>query len=153
MSVNCINGWSQGSPTIFGKGQRQLLWTGSRTSRVKTTISSIPNLVNYCVIFIVYNLQTWPRFENHRFMQLWRHRLLFVYFLVTAIASHGPQASHPPWVDPAWVVSNSNATWLITFRKSRSWSSVSYVKSLALHPRNKCFTRAMMPPSNQHSGW
>jgi hypothetical protein len=31
-----------------------LLWAGSRAARVKVTVSGVPNIFNYCVIFMAY---------------------------------------------------------------------------------------------------
>jgi hypothetical protein len=39
---------------LYDKGSLPLLWAGSRAARAKITISGIPNLLNYCVIFIVH---------------------------------------------------------------------------------------------------
>jgi hypothetical protein len=39
---------------FFGKGPHPVLWTGPRTARVKITIHGIRNVLNYCVISIVY---------------------------------------------------------------------------------------------------
>jgi len=41
--------------TCHGKGPQILLWVGSRAARGKTTMSGVPNCLNYCEIFI-YNL-------------------------------------------------------------------------------------------------
>jgi hypothetical protein len=49
----CIN--------FSGKEPQSLFWTGSWTTWFKITISSVPNLTNYCVIFTVYNLRMWPK--------------------------------------------------------------------------------------------
>jgi hypothetical protein len=43
----------QGRPTFSGKGPQELLWAHSRAGRVKTTVSGIPNRLNYCIIFII----------------------------------------------------------------------------------------------------
>jgi hypothetical protein len=40
--------------TSYGKGPHSLLWAGSRPARGKITVSGIPNLLNYCVIYMVY---------------------------------------------------------------------------------------------------
>jgi hypothetical protein len=40
--------------TFHGKGSKTLLWGGSRALRGKRTISSVPNCLNYCEIFMVY---------------------------------------------------------------------------------------------------
>jgi hypothetical protein len=47
---------------FYSKGPHSLLWPGSRAARGKIT-SGIPNHLSYCVIFIEYNLQMWPRDE------------------------------------------------------------------------------------------
>lgn len=41
-------------PTFHGKRSHPLLWTYSRTTGRKITISGIINCVNYCVIFVVH---------------------------------------------------------------------------------------------------
>jgi len=44
----------------------QLLWTGTRASRVNATISGTPNHINYCVIlYYMCNLPMWPRPALH----------------------------------------------------------------------------------------
>jgi hypothetical protein len=40
-------------PTFYGKGPHPLLCAGSRAASGKTTISGIPNRLNYCVMFTV----------------------------------------------------------------------------------------------------
>jgi hypothetical protein len=48
--------YSMSTQPFYGKGPHPLLWDGSRAALGKTTVSGIPNCLNYCVIFIVY---TW----------------------------------------------------------------------------------------------
>jgi hypothetical protein len=43
-----------GVQTFYSKGPHQLLWVGSRAASGNTTISDIPNRLNYCLIFIVH---------------------------------------------------------------------------------------------------
>ena len=40
-------------PTFFDKGPQMLLWVGSQATHVKTTLSGVPDLMSYCVIFIL----------------------------------------------------------------------------------------------------
>lgn len=40
-----------------GKGPQPLLWAGSQDARVKITTGGIPNFLNQCLNFIVYNIQ------------------------------------------------------------------------------------------------
>ena len=40
--------------TSYGKGPHPLLWAGSRPAHGKITVSGMRNLLNYCVIYIVY---------------------------------------------------------------------------------------------------
>jgi hypothetical protein len=44
----------RGVQPLHGKGQNLLLLAGLRAACVRITISGICNLLNYCVIFIVY---------------------------------------------------------------------------------------------------
>jgi hypothetical protein len=37
-------------------GPHPLLWAGTQATRGKITVSGIPNLMNYCVIFIIHTL-------------------------------------------------------------------------------------------------
>ena len=39
--------------------------SNSRAARVKITISGIPNRLNYCVIFTIYNLKMLPLIAYH----------------------------------------------------------------------------------------
>jgi hypothetical protein len=43
-----------GLQPLYSKGPLPLLWAGSRAACGNITISGIRNLLNYCVIFIVY---------------------------------------------------------------------------------------------------
>jgi len=38
---------------FFYKGPQLLLWVGSQATHVKTIINGIPDLISYCVIFIL----------------------------------------------------------------------------------------------------
>jgi hypothetical protein len=40
--------------TSYGKGPHPLLWASSRPACGKITVSGIPNLLNYCVTYMMY---------------------------------------------------------------------------------------------------
>jgi len=52
-----------GVQPVYDKGPHPLLRTGTQAARGKT--SGISYRLNYCVIFIVNNLQMWPRVAQY----------------------------------------------------------------------------------------
>jgi len=47
-------GLAGGRPNVYGKGQHPLLWAGSWTAHGKITANGTTDLLNYCIIFILY---------------------------------------------------------------------------------------------------
>jgi len=54
---------NHGSPSFYGKGPQPLLWAGSQAAIGQTTVSCIPNCLNYYCDMLqdLQNLQMWPR--------------------------------------------------------------------------------------------
>jgi hypothetical protein len=61
-NVCLLNDLPQGYTTCFAQGPESLSWAGLLAAHVKITLSGIPNILNYCIIFIVcvYNFEIWP---------------------------------------------------------------------------------------------
>jgi hypothetical protein len=58
--------YTMGLQPFYGKGSHRLFRAGSRAARGQTTISGIPNRLNYrgnfySVYIHIYNLHIWPR--------------------------------------------------------------------------------------------
>ena len=51
---------------FYGKGPRQLFRAISRAARGQVKISGLPKRLNYCVVFVLHNLQMWLRAAQYK---------------------------------------------------------------------------------------